>query len=105
MNVIDNKAIAQNISDGIAQLQAAGMALEDHLPSVIQAAVDAELLKIETMFENVLDAAAVRLSTILNDALDRLNGASVSRGVSADARAILGEIVLTIPPSIKPPQS
>lgn len=61
MNVIDNAALAQNIKDGIAQAQAAGLALEDHLPSIVQAAVDAELAKVEKVIESALSPLLARI--------------------------------------------
>jgi len=35
MNVVDNTALAKNISDGVAELLAAGKSLEEELPAVV----------------------------------------------------------------------
>jgi hypothetical protein len=61
MNVIDNNALAKNIADGITQLQSAGLTLEDHLPGVIQAAVDTELAKLTS---SVNDIVATAMKTV-----------------------------------------
>ena len=54
MNVIDNTALAQNIKEGIAQAQASGLVLEDHIPAIVDAAVDAELAKLKDTLEGVI---------------------------------------------------
>ena len=55
INIIDNAALAKNISDGAAQLLADGLSLEDHLPGVVQAAVDAELAKAMAVVAPILE--------------------------------------------------
>jgi hypothetical protein len=55
INVIDNVALAKTISDGAAQLLADGLSLEDHLPGVVQAAVDVELAKVTALVAPLLD--------------------------------------------------
>jgi len=54
MNVIDNAALKQNIEDGIAKAQASGLVLEDHIPAIVDAAVDAELAKLKDILEGVI---------------------------------------------------
>jgi hypothetical protein len=64
INVIDNAALAKNISDGIAQLLADGLSLEGHLPGVVQAAVDAELTKVTVVLAPILDRIDTLNSTV-----------------------------------------
>ena len=54
MNVIDNAALKQNITDGAAAILAAGLSLEDHLPGIVDAAVDAELAKLDAAIHGLL---------------------------------------------------
>ena len=79
INVIDNTALAKNISDGAAQLLSDGLSLEDHLPGVVQAAVDAELTKVTVVLAPILDRidALNSIMTALIVLLQRIDGASV----------------------------